>query len=62
MAIAYNTSIVRNGLVVHLDAANTKSYPGSGTVWYDLSGLGRNLIIYGSPTFNSAGYFTFANN
>lgn len=29
MAIAYNTSIVRNGLVLHLDSANIKSYPGS---------------------------------
>lgn len=38
MAIKYNTTIVRNGLVLHLDAANTKSYPGSGTAWNDLSG------------------------
>ena len=38
MSIAYNTSIVRDGLVLHLDAANPKSYPGSGTTWFDLSG------------------------
>lgn len=42
MSIAYNTSIVRNGLVLHLDAANIKSYPGSGTTWFDLSGNGNN--------------------
>lgn len=30
MGIAYNTSIVRDGLVLHLDAANPKSYPGTG--------------------------------
>lgn len=42
MGIAYNTSIVRNGLVLHLDAANVKSYPGSGTVWNDVSGNGKN--------------------
>lgn len=42
MGIAYNTSIVRDGLVLHLDAANRKSYPGTGTVWYDLSGNGSN--------------------
>ena len=42
MGIAYNTSIVRDGLVLHLDAANKKSYPGSGTVWSDLSGNDRN--------------------
>ena len=38
MSIAYNTSIVRDGLVLQLDAANVKSYPGTGTTWYDLSG------------------------
>lgn len=42
MAIGYNTTVVRNGLVLHLDAANVKSYPGSGTVWTDLSSNGNN--------------------
>ena len=42
MGISYNTTIVRSGLVLHLDAANPKSYSGSGTVWKDLSGLGNN--------------------
>lgn len=36
MGIAYNTNIVRDGLVLHLDAANVKSYPGTGNTWYDL--------------------------
>jgi len=31
MAISYNTSVVRDGLVLHLDAANPKSYPGTGS-------------------------------
>jgi hypothetical protein len=57
MAIAYNTSIVRNGLVVYLDAANPKSYPGSGSTWYDLSGKNNHATLYNSPAFNSAGYF-----
>ena len=30
--------IVTNGLVLSLDAGNSKSYPGSGTTWSDLSG------------------------
>jgi len=59
MAIAYNTSVVRSGLVLHLDAANPKSYPGSGTTWYDLSGNGNNGTLVNSPTFNTSGYFTF---
>jgi hypothetical protein len=37
MAVAYNPKIVTNGLVLCLDAANPKSYPGSGTTWTDLS-------------------------
>lgn len=28
-----------------LDAANHKSYPGSGTTWYDLSGNGRDFTL-----------------
>lgn len=37
--MSYNngSQIVKNGLVCYLDASNTKSYPGSGTTWYDLS-------------------------
>jgi hypothetical protein len=35
MAISYNTSVIRNGLVLYLDAANPKSYPGTGTSWFD---------------------------
>jgi hypothetical protein len=37
-----------------LDAANTKSYPGSGTSWVDLSGNGNNGTLTNGPTFNSA--------
>jgi hypothetical protein len=39
--------------VLHLDAANKKSYPGSGTVWYDLSGNGKNGTLTNGPTFSS---------
>jgi len=35
--IAESPNIVKDGLVLHLDAGNAKSYPGTGTVWYDLS-------------------------
>ena len=42
MAIFYNPTIIRDNLVLCLDAANRKSYPGSGTVWTDLSGRGNN--------------------
>jgi hypothetical protein len=45
--------IVTNGLVLHLDAAQLRSYPGSGTTWTDLSGNGNNGTLTNGPTFNS---------
>ena len=41
MGLGHSPSIVTNGLVLYLDAGNTKSYPGSGTTWTDLSGNGN---------------------
>jgi hypothetical protein len=46
-------NIVTNGLVLALDAANTKSYPGSGTSWTDLSGNGWGGSLIGSASFSS---------
>ncbi len=42
MATNYNPRTVTDGLVLCLDAGNTKSYPGGGTAWSDLSGNGNN--------------------
>jgi hypothetical protein len=36
MGIAYNTSIVMNGIVAYIDVANVRSYPGSGSVVTDI--------------------------
>lgn len=58
MSVAYNPRISTNGLLLALDAGNVKSYPGSGTTWYDLSGNGRNATLVNSPSF-SGGIFTF---
>jgi hypothetical protein len=38
-----------------LSAANTSSYPGSGSTFYDISGNGRDFIIYNSPTLETTG-------
>ncbi len=43
---AINT-IVRDGLLIYLDAQNQTSYPGSGTSWTDLSGNGNNFTTVG---------------
>ena len=59
MAQIYGSkSIVTDGLVLLLDAADTASYPGSGTTWYDLAGKSADGAI-SSATFNSDGYFEF---
>jgi hypothetical protein len=54
MATLYSPRIVTDGLVVCLDAGNRKSYPGSGTTWFDLSGNGSNGTLTNGPTFDSA--------
>ena len=63
MGIAYNPRIITDGLVLALDAGNTKSYPGSGTTWTDLSGNGNNFTLSG-PDYVSTNpsHFSFLNN
>jgi hypothetical protein len=58
MAVVYNPKIVTDGLVLALDAGNTKSYPGSGTTWKDLTGNGYDVILQNGPVFNT-NHFTF---
>ena len=41
-SVHINPKIITEGLVLALDAANKKSYPGSGTTWFDLSGNGNH--------------------
>lgn len=57
MAIFYNPYIVRSGLILCLDAGNTKSYTGSGTTFTDISGAGNHHVVAGSPSFSN-GRFT----
>ena len=52
MSLAHSPRIARNGLILCLDAGNTKSYPGSGTVWKDLSGNGYDFNVV-STAFNT---------
>jgi len=53
MGTAYNPTIVTDGLVLCLDAANSRSYPKSGTAWSDLAGSNNGTLTNG-PTFSSA--------
>ena len=46
--------IVTDGLVIHLDAANTKSYQSGSATWLDKSGNKYNGTLTNGPTFDSA--------
>lgn len=54
MAFSYSPKIVTNGLVLYLDAANTRSYVSGSTTWNDISRGGNNGTLTNGPTFNSA--------
>ena len=54
MSFNYSPKIVTNGLVLCLDAANTKSYVSGSTIWTDLSRSGNNGTLTNGPTFSSA--------
>ena len=51
--LSHSPRIATDGLVLCLDAGNVRSYPGSGSTWYDLSGNNRNATFTSTPTFNT---------
>ena len=55
MAFIRGPNIVRNGLVLYLDAANRKSYRGTGTSWLDLTpnNFTGTLTNFGAQTIFS---------
>jgi hypothetical protein len=53
MGLNHSPRIVTDGLVLCLDAANRRSYPGSGNTWIDLSGNGYHLTLTNGPTYSS---------
>jgi hypothetical protein len=48
MSTHYFPRITTDGLILHLDAANSKSYPGSGNTWYDLSNNNNHFTLNNS--------------
>jgi hypothetical protein len=46
--------VSENGLVLALDAGNSKSYPGSGTTWTDLSGIGNTGTLVNGVGYNGS--------
>ena len=55
MATEGGPNIITDGLVLVLDAANVKSYPGTGTTWYDKSGNRFNGTLANGPTYSTSG-------
>jgi hypothetical protein len=53
--------VVTSGLVLHLDAGNPSSYPGSGTTWFDLiSSVNNGTLVNGvGYSSDNQGYLTF---
>ena len=58
MAFHYSPKLVTSGVVLALDAGNTKSYPGSGASWIDLSNNDNNATLTNTPTYSN-GNLTF---
>jgi hypothetical protein len=54
MSFVHSPKIITEGLVLALDAGNTKSYPSGSTTWYDKSGNANNGTLTNGPTFSSA--------
>jgi hypothetical protein len=58
MSTSGGPNIVTNGLILYLDASNPKSYPRSGSTWFDLSGNNKNFTLDGGITFNANSNFS----
>ena len=59
MALSHSPSIVTDGLILCLDAANIKSYPGTGTTWFDISGRENHFTLVNGPVFAGGNKFIF---
>jgi len=53
MGVSGGPSIPQSGMQLNLDASNSKSSPGSGTTWTDVSGNGRDFTWSSAPTYNT---------
>jgi hypothetical protein len=53
MAFNYSPKVVTDGLVLYLDAANTKSYVSGSTTWTNISRGGNDGTLTNNPTFTS---------
>jgi len=60
-----HAQIVKDNLLLCLDANDVSSYPGTGTIWYDVSGNNNDVTLYGGPVYtaeNGSYYLKFVPN
>ena len=55
MSTYFGPEISTDGLALLLDAGNPRSYPGTGTTWFDISGSGGTNFTINASAFNSSG-------
>jgi hypothetical protein len=58
MGRIYNANTVKDDLVFYIDAANPRSYPGTGTNFIDVSNIKNIATLVNAPTYNNT-YFSF---
>jgi hypothetical protein len=58
MGFYRGSGVATEGLILALDASTNRSYPGSGTTWFDISGNQNNFTLFNSPTYSN-GLFVF---
>jgi hypothetical protein len=54
MSLNRGPKIITDGLILCYDAGDRKSYPESGTIWYDRTRSKENGTLTNGPTYNSA--------
>lgn len=65
-SVVQTATVISSGLQLYLDAANTSSYSGTGTTWYDLTSNHNDVTMQNSGsisyTSSGGGYFTTGSN
>lgn len=54
MSVFHYPTISVDGLILCVDAANSASYAGTGSSWYDLSGNNNHLTLVNTPYYSSS--------
>lgn len=49
----FTPSLVTDSMILYLDAANPRSYGGSGTTWYDISGNNNHATLVNGVTYST---------